>query len=97
MGCYLVPTAALGLQYILNRKHAHNEKHQRWLQQLLLGGAIFGVVDHLWNGELFLFGANTLLDLGLGVTITAVIFGVWGLLVWKDKHTIAVPTPESDD
>ncbi len=46
---------------------------------MLYGGALFGVVDHLWNGQLFLIGGAPLMDLLLGVTITAVIFGGWGI------------------
>ena len=47
--------------------------------------AIFGVIDHWWNGELFLFGGNFLLDLALGVTITLTILFVWVSLVVFDK------------
>jgi len=50
-----------------------------WLNLLLYGGAMFGLVDHLWNGTLFLVGQAPLMDLLLGVTITAVIFGGWGI------------------
>jgi len=46
---------------------------------LLYGGAMFGLVDHLWNGELLLLGEAPLMDLLLGATITAVIFGGWGI------------------
>ncbi|MBU1974806.1 MAG: hypothetical protein KKG59_00205, partial [Nanoarchaeota archaeon] len=58
-----------------------------WLNQLFLGGAIFGVVDHLWHGELFLLGEKPLMDLALGVVITVAIFAVWGLMVCIDEHT----------
>ena len=46
---------------------------------MLYGGALFGVVDHLWHGELFLIGEAPLMDLLLGGTITAAIFGGWGI------------------
>lgn len=36
------------------------------------------MVGHLWHGELFLIGEAPLMDLLLGVTITAVIFAGWG-------------------
>ncbi len=55
------------------------DTRQRQLSQLLLGGALFGIVDHAWNGELLLVGPDILKDLALGVTITIVIFGVWAL------------------
>lgn len=52
---------------------------------MLYGGALFGVVDHLWNGELLLVGSNPLLDIGLGGTITASILGGWGLALGVAK------------
>ena len=62
-----------------------NNSHYLWLNLLFVGGAIFGVVDHLWNGELFMLGEKPILDLALGVTITLVILVVWKLIVVYDK------------
>ena len=95
MGCYLVPaTAALIHFFMRKRIPSFRGKYNIWLNQLLLGGAVFGVVDHWWNKELFLFGENFLLDIALGLTITLAIFIVWGFLVLFDKlahkHTITV-------
>lgn len=59
-----------------------------WLNLLLLGGAIFGVVDHLWNGELLLVSENWMMDLALGFVITAAIFGTWAAVV---RLSSAVP------
>jgi len=59
--------------------------YQSWLNLLLAGGAIFGVVDHLCNGEIFLIGENVLLDLLLGVVITTAIVLIWDMLVIIDK------------
>lgn len=56
-----------------------------WLNLLLWGGAIFGVIDHLWNGELFLISKNIVSDLMLGVVITAVIFVGWYITVVMSK------------
>ena len=58
-----------------------------WLTLLFCGGALFGVIDHLWNGELFLISENIVSDLLLGVTITAVILIVWGVMVICSKVT----------
>jgi hypothetical protein len=52
-----------------------------WLNLLFWGGAIFGVIDHFWNGELFLISKNILGDLMLGVTITVAIIVCWGIMV----------------
>jgi hypothetical protein len=84
MGCYTIPTAAAIVHFFMRKKKPSLKmsKHHLWLNQLFLGGAIFGVVDHWWNGELLAF---SLKDMILGVVITAVIFAVWGYLVMFDK------------
>jgi hypothetical protein len=91
MVCYAVPTAAVIVHHILRNNITGWKKsmNQFWLSLLLLGGAIFGIVDHLWNGELFLLGEEPFIDLLLGVTITVVSFIVWGALVlFKKTKTI---------
>ncbi|MFC1667710.1 hypothetical protein ACFL0P_07650 [Candidatus Omnitrophota bacterium] len=55
-----------------------------WLNLMFYGGALFGVIDHLWNGELFLISENIVSDLLLGVTIAAIILVSWGAtVVWS--------------
>lgn len=56
-----------------------------WLNLMFYGGALFGVIDHWWNGELFLISENIVSDLLLGVTITAVILLSWGIAVICSK------------
>lgn len=56
-----------------------------WLNLMFYGGALFGVIDHLWNKELFLISENLASDLLLGVVITAVIFGCWGITIAWSK------------
>jgi len=56
-----------------------------WLTLLFGGGALFGVIDHLWNGELFLISENIVSDLLLGVAIVAVILVSWGATVICSK------------
>lgn len=56
-----------------------------WLSLMFYGGALFGVIDHFWNGELFLISENITSDLLLGVTITAVILVFWGITVMCSK------------
>jgi len=81
MVCYAIPLVGALLCHVW-RTHGH-EKQQKyfWLNLMLGGGAIFGVVDHLWNGELFLVGPNILSDLALGVAITATTIAAWALVV----------------
>ena len=52
---------------------------------MFYGGGLFGVIDHLWNGELFLISENIVSDLLLGVTIAAFIIISWGALMIYSK------------
>ncbi|RLI65863.1 MAG: hypothetical protein DRO67_02045 [Candidatus Asgardarchaeum californiense] len=96
MVCYAVPATAAIVHYIMKRniKGWKEDVHQLWLNLLLIGGAIFGVVDHLWNGELFIIGENVLLDLMLGVTITTIIVLVWEALVVLDRTATDKPSKQ---
>ncbi|MFH1589836.1 MAG: hypothetical protein ABIB43_04685 [archaeon] len=87
MTCYAVPTTAAIIHYFLRKKIPswNTSKYHSWLNQLLLGGAIFGVVDHWWHGELFLIGDNIVSDLLLGLIITVTTFIVAGIMVVADK------------
>jgi len=87
MVCYVVPAVAAVVHYATRRNIVNwkTSTHQLWLGLLLLGGAIFGIVDHLWNGELFLIGENIASDLLLGVVITVSIFVIWAIIVAYDK------------
>lgn len=62
-----------------------------WLTLLFGGGALFGVIDHLWNGELFLISENIVSDLLLGIAIVAVILVFWGvtLICSRTNSTLA--------
>ncbi len=78
MVCYTIPLAAAIISSVIWSSQRRGPAGW-WLNLLLYGGAMFGLVDHLWNGTLFLAGKAPLMDLLLGVTITAVIFGGWGI------------------
>jgi hypothetical protein len=97
MVCYLVPMLAAlvhsGFRKKVKRMNAN--PYQRWLSLLLAGGAMFGVIDHLWNGELFLIGPNILSDLALGTVITLGIACIWGGIVLMDKAAVKKPAPSS--
>jgi hypothetical protein len=87
MVCYIVPLA-VGVITAARRKALHRkDKEGFWLSLMFAGSSLFGVIDHLWNGELFLIGPNIASDLALGGAITLSIFASWGLLVNKDKIT----------
>jgi hypothetical protein len=52
---------------------------------MLYGGALFGIVDHIWHGELFLISESVVKDLFLGGVITAAIFAFWGIILALSK------------
>jgi len=80
--CYTVPIASAVVTTIAWRKTGN--QNLWWLNLMLYGGGIFGFVDHLWNGELFLISDKIGRDLLLGVVITATIFVCWvGLMVFS--------------
>jgi hypothetical protein len=87
MVCYTVPLVAAISHFIMSRNITtlKASNNQQWLTLLLSGGAIFGVVDHWWNGELFLFGESILFDLTLGVVITAAIVFLWAVISKLDR------------
>ena len=86
MVCYAVP---LALTFLLHggRKWTRMEERRRErLEKLMAGGAIFGVVDHAWNGELLLVGKDPLADVMLGVTITLALLAFWGFSEYAASH-----------
>jgi hypothetical protein len=90
MVCYVVPAAAAIIHYGLRKTKINWKKSTShlWLSLLLFGGAIFGIVDHLWNGELLMFGENLLLDISLGIAITITIIVVWAVLISLNKREL---------
>lgn len=88
MVCYAVPAATAIAVYCLRKtkKELGEKAHYHWLNLLLFGATIFGVVDHLWNGELLFVSEMPLMDIALGVAITVTVFLAWGLIVVLDKQ-----------
>ncbi|MEN3013543.1 MAG: hypothetical protein ABDH23_02870 [Endomicrobiia bacterium] len=84
--CYLVPTAAAIVTTFVKKKN----QSMKWLTLMFYGGAIFGIVDHWWNGELFLVSPDWLKDMLLGVVITAAILLVWAFIVLLAKKPTTV-------
>ena len=83
--CYIAPTIAAVASSMAWGKTKSVKVW--WLTLLFCGGALFGVVDHLWNGELFLISENIASDLLLGIAIVAVILVVWTATVaWSKKN-----------
>ena len=94
MVCYTVPMVA-AIAHVIMRRNITSWKQSTdhlWLSLLLVGGAIFGLIDHWWNGELFYIGKNIVMDLSLGVTITVAIFIAWIAITKLNKTKMHNPT-----
>lgn len=87
MGCWIAPLIAAVFTLGLNRGFRLKNPHNMWLILMFTGGGLFGVIDHLWYGELFFISKYWVADLALGSTITAGIFGSWSTIVFMPKIT----------
>lgn len=81
--CYTVPAAAAILTTFM--RSSNKRAPLFWLMLMFYGGALFGIIDHLWNGELFLISKGWAKDLGLGVVITISIILAWGVVLYLVK------------
>jgi hypothetical protein len=89
MVCYIVPLAATLSTFIGRKMTGRRGVQSFWLSIMLLGGAVFGLVDHAFNGELFMISSNVGADLALGGMITAGITATWGGLVLIKSDILA--------
>ncbi|MDD5110890.1 MAG: hypothetical protein PHI63_06820 [Patescibacteria group bacterium] len=94
--CYSVPVVAT-LVAALMRRRKPDSGDLRTLTIMLLGGSLFGIVDHGWNGELLLISKNWVPDLLLGATITLAIIAGWGIIVAsaRTRRPLAPPAMHS--
>lgn len=77
--CYIVPTiVAITTTFVWRMKRT---LALFWLVLMFCGGSLFGIIDHLWNGELFFISRNWLKDLTLGVVISLVIILAWVMIL----------------
>lgn len=88
MVCYTVPLTIAVMGFIARKRFNWKGKYAEWFNLLFLGGALFGVIDHLWNQELFLISENWFMDLMLGVTISAITAATWAIFVYMDKSRV---------
>jgi hypothetical protein len=86
--CYTVPTAAAIVTTFMWKKN--KSLGLWWLLLLFYGGALFGVIDHLWNGELFLISENWVRDFALGFVITGAIVIAWLVIMAVAKNSPAL-------
>jgi len=89
--CYAVPLLAAIITSAIWGKA--RTRQLWWLNLLFWGGAIFGIVDHLWHGELFIISPNLVSDLLLGVVITLTVLAAWLItLILRPNSLSELPT-----
>ena len=85
MVCYAVPLSLAAILFVARKRFIKDSTELLSLNLLLSGGAAMLIIDHFWNGELFLIGANIYSDLLLGVLMTAGVFVFWGIIIAAGK------------
>ena len=80
--CYIIPTGGAIISSLIWRKN--KDAKVWWLNLMFLGGALFGIIDHIWNGELFV-SQNIIKDLSLGVVISLIILASWFIILSLNK------------
>jgi len=73
--CYIIPVGGAVITSFVWKKKKTLKLW--WLNLMFYGGALFGIIDHLWNRELFLISENWIMDLFLGVVISLGIILFW--------------------
>ena len=86
--CYTVPLVGAIVTTVAWSKT--KSRKLWWLNLMFYGGGLFGVIDHLWNGELFLISENIVSDLLLGVTITVLTVIAWAVLVRYSRANLSL-------
>ncbi len=82
--CYLGPvSAAIVTTFIWKKKETVG---LFWLMLMFYGAGLFGIIDHLWNGELFLVSENWAKDVMLGIVITAGTVLAWRIILALAKR-----------
>lgn len=89
--CYAEPLTGAIIATVVWRQRRNSRV--QGLALLLWGGALFGLLDHLWNGELFHVPKNLGSDLMLGAVITMATVSVWGLSLLLSPRSDAPAAP----
>ncbi|MEW6610395.1 MAG: hypothetical protein AB1352_02065 [Patescibacteria group bacterium] len=84
--CYTIPLVATFVLHGLKKTGKVNNQRMAQLHLLLMGGSVMLLIDHLWRGELFLIGPNSMKDLLLGVTMTVGVIMIWWIMGWQMRR-----------
>lgn len=83
MVCYIVPLVATLFGVSGRKALGKHDQNSLLLNVMLFGGALFGFIDHLWYGQLYM-STSLVMDLMLGGVITSAIVASWGAFTYKE-------------
>ncbi len=86
--CYLGPASAALISTLIWRKNKSVKLF--YLMLMFYGSAIFGLVDHLLNGELFLVTDSWPKDLLLGLIIVLITILFWRSIIYFLKRSALI-------
>ena len=92
MCCWTVPLIATIIGFLGSKALNKQGSNVLSLNIMLLGGALFGAIDHLWHGELFLITSAWSADLALGGLITGGITTGWGIIFMRTQVASSLRT-----
>ncbi len=90
MACYSVPVTAAILLFI-TRKAKKDSNALKLLNLMLAAGSTMLVIDHWFNGELFLVPENLEADLLLGFLMSLGTVILWALLTHTNQTPLFSP------
>lgn len=92
-------TSGLDVTTAVEEKKIPFSRKLGWLTNMLWGGSFLLAIEHIWHGEVvpyfpFLTALNNPADVApmlmeiatVGVTMTAVVTSVWGLMLLATRH-----------
>ena len=86
--CYVIPLAAGAASTIAWRNN--RTVQMWWLVLMFYGAGLFGFIDHLWNGELFIISENWVKDLSLGFAISLAVFLAWKTILAVSEKNVSL-------
>ena len=79
MSCFIVPMAQAVATTIYRKTNKNSNANLASLEKMLWGGVIMLAVDHIANGELFIFSLKEMLTVGVPMSISITV--IWALYV----------------
>ena len=91
MACFIVPLTQAVATTIYRKVTKQSDtfvgRNLKTLEQMLWGGSVMLLIDHLINGELFAWNLHEVLT--IGVPMSVVVTAVWAIWCYMKEHRTA--------